>query len=268
MSSIPTRRGRCQVRPGDRLGLVPLVRETDLLAAQGAVPPGRQLRRGDHAADGDHSRADVPDRAEGLRQHGADARGAAQDEGAAGTLQGRQGPAAAGNVRSSTRKRRSTRWRAACRCSCRSRSSSRCTRCCCCRSRCATSRSCCGSRICRRPIRLHVLNLFGLLDFTLPSFLAHRPAGAAAGHHDVPHLPPQPGGDGPDAAADLLDHAVGDDVRHGAVRGRPAALLDHLQPADRWRSSSISIRSTRSSRRRRKGPGGKGPRPERGKLEG
>ena len=39
--------------------------------------------------------------------------------------------------------------------------------------------------------------------------------------------------DGPDAAAGVRDHAVDDDVHHGAVRRRPAGLLDHQQlPVD------------------------------------
>ncbi len=53
----------------------------------------------------------------------------AEDEGAAGALQGRQAEDAAGGRRSSTRARRSIRSPAACRSSCRSPSSSPSTRC-------------------------------------------------------------------------------------------------------------------------------------------
>src|SRR3546814_7181373 len=50
----------------------------------------------------------------------------------------------------------------------------------------------------------------------------------------VAAVPPQPAGDRPGAAAGVQDHAVDDDVHHGALRRRAAGLLDHQQlPVDR-----------------------------------
>ncbi len=91
------RRRHPAIRPRHRLGLVPLVRKASAVAAAYPVRSGRQFRCRDHPADGDRARPDVPHCAEGLCQHGRDEGHPAQDEGAAGTLQGRQAEAAAGN---------------------------------------------------------------------------------------------------------------------------------------------------------------------------
>src|SRR3546814_6345038 len=62
----------------------------------------------------------------------------------------------------------------------------------------------------------------------------HRRARAAAGPHHVPAIPFEPAGDRSGATAGVQDHAVDDDVHHGALRRRPAGLLDHQQlPVDR-----------------------------------
>ena len=84
------------------------------------------------------------------------------------------------------------------------------------------------------PDPLTPINLFGLLDFTPPSFIADRRPADPARHHHVAAVQAQPGADGPGPAADLQLHAVGDDGRDGAVRGGPAALLGgHQHPDDR-----------------------------------
>src|SRR5690606_26761869 len=88
---------RLQLRPGDRLGLVPLVHVPDLLAAEAAIRSDAELRSGYHPADGGRAGGAVPDSAEAVCLDGADARGAAEDESAAGSLQGRQAAPAAGD---------------------------------------------------------------------------------------------------------------------------------------------------------------------------
>ena len=60
----------------------------------------------------------------------------------------------------------------------------------------------------------------------------HRRAGAAARRHHVADLQAQSSAGRSGAAADVRDHAVGADVRHGALCRRAAALLDHQQSAD------------------------------------
>ena len=79
-----------------------------------------------------------------------------------------------------------------------------------------------------------------------PPFLRHRrPADPARGH-DVDAVQAQPGADGPDAAADLRDHAVGDGVRDGAVRKRAAALLgDQQRPDDR--ATMVAVQEIRAA---------------------
>ncbi len=74
-----------------------------------------------------------------------------------------------------------------------------------------------------------VVNLFGYLPFTPPGFLAIGVIPILLGVSM--YLPDQdePGADGRHAEADLPDHAVDADVRDGAVRGGPSALLDHLE---------------------------------------
>ena len=69
-----------------------------------------------------------------------------------------------------------------------------------------------------RPARLHAAALPG-----------HRRAADPGRLDPVAVDEAQPAADGPGAAADLRDHAVGAGVRHGAVRGGPAALLDDQQ---------------------------------------
>ena len=78
----------------------------------------------------------------------------------------------------------------------------------------------------------HILNLFGLLPFTPPSFLAIGLLAVLLGVTMYLPVQAQSGADGSDAATGLRDHAVDDDVRHGAVRGGPADLLDHLEHPD------------------------------------
>jgi YidC/Oxa1 family membrane protein insertase len=60
----------------------------------------------------------------------------------------------------------------------------------------------------------------------------HRRACAAAGRDDVLPVPAEPGAGGPGAAADVRDHALGHDVRHGALCRGPADLLDHFELPD------------------------------------
>jgi YidC/Oxa1 family membrane protein insertase len=78
------------------------------------------------------------------------------------------------------------------------------------------------------PDPLHILNLFGYLDFTPPAFLGIGVLAVLLGVT----MWAQSGFARSGPAAGLLDHAVDDDVHHGAVRRRDAALLDHLEPAD------------------------------------
>ena len=76
------------------------------------------------------------------------------------------------------------------------------------------------------------VNLFGLLHFT-PAGLAGDRRAADPGRRDPMGVDEaQSAADGPGPGADLRDHALGAGVHHGAVRGRPAALLDHQQRAD------------------------------------
>ena len=56
----------------------------------------------------------------------------------------------------------------------------------------------------------------------------------------------QPAADGPGPGADLRDHAVGPGVRHGAVRGGPAALLDDQQRADD-RAAMVAVPQVRAA---------------------
>jgi YidC/Oxa1 family membrane protein insertase len=67
------RRARHPDRAGDRLGLVPLVHEADLLAAALAVRPYRQFRRGDHLPRRSSSAPALPGRAEAVQLDGEDA---------------------------------------------------------------------------------------------------------------------------------------------------------------------------------------------------
>ena len=70
-----------------------------------------------------------------------------------------------------------------------------------------------------RPARLHPAGL-----------PRDRRAADPARRHHVDPVQAQSAADGPGPAADLQLHAVDPDVRHGAVRGRPAALLGGLEP--------------------------------------
>src|SRR3546814_2482138 len=68
----------------------------------------------------------------------------------------------------------------------------------------------------------------------------HRRARAAAGPHHVPAIPFEPAGDRSGATAGVQDHAVDDDVHHGALRRRPAGLLDNQQlPVDRAAAMAV-----------------------------
>ncbi len=82
------------------------------------------------------------------------------------------------------------------------------------------------------PDPLTPVNLFGLLPFTPPQFLAIGVLPILLGITHVAAVQAEPAADGPGAAADVRDHAVDHDVHDGAVRGRAAALLDHVEPAD------------------------------------
>ena len=82
----------------DRLGLVRMVHAADLRPSELAVQSHRQLRRRDHLPDLHRPADHVPDRAEAVPVDGGDAQGAAQDQGDAGALQGRQAEAAAGDA--------------------------------------------------------------------------------------------------------------------------------------------------------------------------
>ena len=77
------------------------------------------------------------------------------------------------------------------------------------------------------------VNLFGTARLHAAGLPRHRRAADPARHHHVDAVQAQPAADGPGPAADLRDHAVGDDVRDGAVRGRPAALLGVQHPDHR-----------------------------------
>ena len=93
------------------------------------------------------------------------------------------------------------------------------------------------------PDPLTPVNLFGLLDFTPPCFLAIGVLPILLGITMWLQFKLNPAADGPDPAADLRDHAVGDDVRDGAVRRRPAALLgDQQRPDDRCSSGGSTRR--------------------------
>jgi YidC/Oxa1 family membrane protein insertase len=103
------------------------------------------------------------------------------------------------------------------------------------------------------PDPAHILNLFGVLPFDVPSFLAIGVLALLLGITMYLQFKLNPGADGPCAAADLCDHAVDDDVHHGTVRGRAAALLDHLKRADH-RPAGLPLFQTPAA----KGAGGKG----------
>ncbi len=84
------------------------------------------------------------------------------------------------------------------------------------------------------PDPLTPLNLFGLLDFTPPAFIAIGVLPILLGITMWIQFKLNPQQPDPVQAADLLDHAVGADVRHGPIRGGPAALLgDQQHPVDR-----------------------------------
>ena len=70
------------------------------------------------------------------------------------------------------------------------------------------------------PDPLTPVNLFGLLDFTPPAFLAIGVLPILVGATQWAVDEAQPAADGPGAAEDLRDHAVAAGVHHGAVRGR------------------------------------------------
>ena len=70
------------------------------------------------------------------------------------------------------------------------------------------------------PDPLTPINLFGLLPLHAARLPAIGVLPILLGRHHVAAVQAQPGADGPGPAADLRDHAVGDDVRHGAVRQR------------------------------------------------
>jgi YidC/Oxa1 family membrane protein insertase len=75
-----------------------------------------------------------------------------------------------------------------------------------------------------QPVRLPALH-----PAALPG---DRHRAGAARHLDVFSVQAQPRADGRHAKTDLRDHAVGADVRDGAVRGGLAGLLDHLELPD------------------------------------
>ena len=70
------------------------------------------------------------------------------------------------------------------------------------------------------PDPLTPINLFGLLDFTPPASSLIGVLPILLGVTMWLQFKLNPAADGPDAAADLRDHAVGDGVRDGAVRQR------------------------------------------------
>ena len=82
----------------DRLGLVRMVHAADLQPAQLAVRRAGQLRPRDHRPDLHRPPDPVPDRGQAIPVDGGDAQGPAENEGAPGTLQGRQAEAAAGDA--------------------------------------------------------------------------------------------------------------------------------------------------------------------------
>jgi hypothetical protein len=58
--------------------------------------------------------------------------------------------------------------------------------------------------------------------------------------HHVAAVQAQSRADGPDPEAGVRDHALGADVRDGAVRGRPSALLDGVQRSHH-RSAEVAL---------------------------
>ena len=112
------------------------------------------------------------------------------------------------------------------------------------------------------PDPLTPVNLFGYLPFTPPSFLALGVLPILLGITMWLQFKLNPPADRPGAAADVRDHALGADVRDGAVRGRASALLDGqqrphhppaemaLQPLSRDEGGRRKRRRRRSERRR------------------
>ncbi len=100
------------------------------------------------------------------------------------------------------------------------------------------------------PDPLTPLNLFGLLAFTPPHFIAIGviPILLGISMYFQFKLNPAPMDDMQKQV--FSDHAVDDDVRDGAVRGRPAGLLDHRRTSSRSPSNGCSISGTRRSRSR------------------
>ncbi len=137
-----------------------------------------------------------------------------------------------------------------------------------CRSRCATSPSCCGSRTCRRPIRRISSTCSACSTSRLPGFLAIGLLALLLGTTMWLTFRLNPAAMDPMQQQIFIDHAVGDDVRHGAVRGRSAALLDHLQPAHGGAAAVPLFEAPAIEGAGQEGPGGQGRASERGKLEG
>ena len=245
-----------------------------------AVRPDRQFRRRDHRPDPHRPAAAVPDRAEAVRLDGEDAGRPAEDEGAPGPLQGRQAELQQEMMKLYQEEK--VNPMAGC-----------------------------------LPILLQIPIFYALYKVLLVSVeMRHEPF--ALWIHDLvrarsadPGQPvrlsaasrrrrssrsaccrscvgitmwlqmqAQPAGARSGAAADLRADALGADVRDGAVRGRPAALLGDQQPpldrpaaaplrppsgaeARRW--PAVELRPRRRRRRRRRRPPPAPPPARRGK---
>ena len=87
-----------------------------------------------------------------------------------------------------------------------------------------------------------------------------RRARSAARLHHVADLQDEPQRDGPGPAADLLYHAVDPDVRDGALRRRPAALLEHQQHPDAGAAEISLFQEPAAARSGGEGTRGKGRR--------
>ena len=185
----------------------------------------RQFWRGHHLPHADRPRDPFPDRPEAVPVDGRDAQGSAEAQSDPGAFQGRQDSVSSRKSLSSTSRRRSIRPPAACRSCSRSRSFMRSTRCCSCRSKCGTSPCILWIKDLSAPDPLTPVNLFGLLHFAPTRFPGDRRAADPGRRVAVGDDEAQPATDGSGAGPGLRDHAVVPGVHHGAVRGRPSALL-------------------------------------------
>ncbi len=104
-----------------------------------------------------------------------------------------------------------------------------------------------------------ILNLFGLLPFTPPSFLGIGILAVLLGITMWLTFKLNPSPDGPDAATDLQHPAVGADVRDGALCCRTAALLGNQQHPDTGPAKLSLFQEPAIARCGRGGESGKSP---------